>query len=347
MPEKKKRRAGGGQGAADDRPVDVSVIVPTYNEERFIGRCLRSLAASRTALAFEVLVMDGGSEDGTRREVEEVRDELAQRGGGAQIRLLDNPERRTPFAFNRGLDAARGAYVAILGAHSEVPDGWLQASYDAITAAPEDVMLAGGRIVNALPEGDGGDRFAEAIGYVIGTFWGGGVSPYRYSSKRQFVDTVMFGIYRREVFDAVGRFDTEFLIGQDGELSERIRKAGYRILFDPAIESRYFARRTWPRLVEQMWTYGVARSRMMRRHRRVRLVHLAPLGFAAYLVCLPGLACVCPLNSAPLGAWALATAAYSLGRPSTFAHNFACYATIHAVFGAGMIAGLLPRRGKS
>jgi glycosyltransferase involved in cell wall biosynthesis len=142
------------------REVDVSVVVPTYNEERFVGRCLRSLAASRTALAFEVLVLDGMSTDGTRREVEAVRAELQGRAGGPEIRLLDNPERRTPFAFNRGLDAARGAYVVILGAHSEVSETWLQASYDAITGAPDDVMLAGGKIVNALPEGGEGDKFA-------------------------------------------------------------------------------------------------------------------------------------------------------------------------------------------
>jgi glycosyltransferase involved in cell wall biosynthesis len=323
------------------RTIDVTVIVPTFNEERHVGRCLRSLAASRTQLAFEVLVVDGGSTDGTRREVEAVRAGLAD--GGPELLLLENPERRTPFAFNRGLDAARGRFVAILGAHSEVPDTWLQTSYDVITGAPDDVVLAGGRLVNVQLEGEGG-RFAEAIGYVIGTFWGGGVSPYRYSSTRQHVDTVAFGIYRREVFETVGRFDTEFLIGQDGELSERIRRAGYRILFDPAIETRYYARSTWRRLVRQMWSYGVARSRMLLRHRRVRLVHLAPLGFAAYLVLLPGLVVLCPLNAAPLGAWALVTAAYSLGRPSTFAHNFVCYATIHAVFGAGMLAGLAPRR---
>jgi len=343
MPERGARRGRREEVAAGGRGADVSVIVPTYDEERFIGRCLRSLAASRTDLVFEVLVVDGGSTDGTRREVEAVRVALEAEGKGPEIRLLDNPERRTPFAFNRGLDAAHGAYIAILGAHSDVPETWLQASYDVISGAPGDVMLAGGKIVNKAVDGEGG-KFAEAIGYVIGTFWGGGVSPYRYSSKRQFVDTVMFGIYRREVFDAVGKFDTEFLIGQDGELSERIRKAGFRILFDPAIESRYFARSTWHKLVKQMWAYGVARSRMMLRHRRWKPVHLAPLGFAAYLICLPGLVCVCPLNAAPLGAYALVTAAYSLAHPSTFAHNAVCYATIHAVFGAGMIAGFLPRR---
>jgi glycosyltransferase involved in cell wall biosynthesis len=345
MPERREARRRGGHVGSSRRPVDVSVVVPALNEERFIGRCLRSLAASRTELSFEILVVDGGSTDDTRREVEGVRAELAGRSAGPTIRLLDNPERRTPFAFNRGLDAALGDFVAILGAHSEVPETWLQTSYEVITGAPDDVMLAGGRIVNVTPEGDGGG-FAEAIGYAIGTFWGGGVSPYRYSSTRQFTDTVMFGIYRRELFDAVGRFDTDFPIGQDGELSERIRKAGYRILFDPAIESRYFARRTWPKLVEQMWAYGVARSRMMRRHGRWKLVHLAPLAFATYLGCLPGLVCVCPLNAAPLAAWTAVTAAYSLGHSATFAHNFAAYATIHAVFGAGMIAGLLPRTGK-
>ena len=322
--------------------LDVTIIVPALNEERFIRRCLATVAASRTALAYEVLVVDGGSSDGTRREVEAFRDALEAEGRGPDVILLDNPERRTPFAFNRGLEVARGAFVVILGAHSEVPDTWLQKSYDAIASAPDDVMLAGGRIVNEQLDGER-SRFAEAIGYTIGTFWGGGVSPYRYSARRQFVDTVMFGIYRREVFDAVGAFDTKFLIGQDGELSERIRKAGFRVLFDPAIESRYYTRSTWRRLVKQMWSYGIARALMMRKHGRVRAVHLAPLAFATYVAAAPGLSCLCPLFAAPLGAYALVTAGFSLGHPSTFAENFLCYATIHAVFGAGMIAGFARR----
>ncbi len=320
-------------GAPDH--VDVSVIIPAYNEERFIGVCLRSLLSSEGNVSCEILVVDGDSTDGTRQVVRDI-----SKDAGVDIKLLDNPRRRTPFAFNIGLEHARGDFIVILGAHAAVPTGWLQKSFDAITGTDPDVMLAGGKINNIVdPQGE--SPFAESIGYVIGTFWGGGVSQYRYSNKRQFVDTVMFGIYRRDVFERIGKFNTRFLIGQDGELNQRIRDAGFRILFDPDIEASYVTRNSWKKLVRQMYSYGIARARIIRGRGAFRVVHLFPLVFATYLIAVPVGAWVTPLYLTPLGLWGIVTLAFSLGDPSNVVRNFLSYATIHTVFGAGMIIGFL------
>ncbi len=319
----------------------VTIIVPTFNEEAFIRGCLEGLLSQEIRVPFEVLVVDGNSEDATLTMVEEVSASCTRQD--VSVRVIENPHRRTPFAFNLGIENARGDYVIILGAHTVIPPDWLQKSYDAICAEPEDVAMAGGAIENEIaPEGRG--PFAEAIAYAMGTFWGGGVSEYRYSDKRSYVETAPYGIYRKPVLDELGGFDTDFAIGQDGELSARIRKAGYRILFDPEIRSRYFPRNTLRKLVKQMFLYGQARTRIIRKHGSPKIVHIFPMVFVCYAAATPVLMFANPLLLTPLGLYALVTLGYSLGRPSSLAQNFMSYATIHTMFGAGMMAGLFGRQ---
>src|SRR5438105_15709375 len=97
---------------ATPRVPTVSVIVPCRDEERYIARCLDSIAATdypRERL--EVLVVDGLSEDRTRSIVADY---------GARypfIRLLDNPGRIPPTAVNAGIRAARGEILVRMDAH--------------------------------------------------------------------------------------------------------------------------------------------------------------------------------------------------------------------------------------
>jgi glycosyltransferase involved in cell wall biosynthesis len=92
----------------------VSVIVPTFNRARDIGRCLESLA-QQTFRDFEVLVCDDGSKDNTREIVERFKDRLE-----LQYRWEENfggPARPR----NIGLSLARGEYVAFL----DSDDWWM------------------------------------------------------------------------------------------------------------------------------------------------------------------------------------------------------------------------------
>src|SRR5437870_4358978 len=86
----------------EDRPI-VSIVIPCRNEEDFIGDCLDSVVESRFPLSrLEVLVIDGMSDDGTRR----VLEAYARRY--PFIRVLENDKRITPVAFNIGVRHARG-----------------------------------------------------------------------------------------------------------------------------------------------------------------------------------------------------------------------------------------------
>ncbi len=84
-----------------------SVVIPAYNHERFIGEALASLQA-QTAGDFEVLVVDDGSSDATAAVAQAVARE------DSRVRVLEQVNRGSHAAINRGIAESRGQWVAIL-----------------------------------------------------------------------------------------------------------------------------------------------------------------------------------------------------------------------------------------
>lgn len=98
----------------------VSVVMAVFDERESIEHCLKSvLGQVADGFELEVLVVDGNSADGTAEMVAAIA------AGDDRIRLIHNPIRKTPVAFNLGLHAARGEYVCILGAHTVYPPDYI------------------------------------------------------------------------------------------------------------------------------------------------------------------------------------------------------------------------------
>ena len=97
-------------------PVTLSVVIPILNAERHLARCLQSLQAQISDVGpCEILVVDGGSSDGSLAVSEEE--------GG---RILKNPDGDAQIGKAIGLREARGTYVMFLDADNElVGPGWL------------------------------------------------------------------------------------------------------------------------------------------------------------------------------------------------------------------------------
>src|SRR5947208_14113424 len=99
----------------------VSVFIPCRNEARSIEGCLRAVLAFESPPGgFEVIVADGRSDDGTREIVERIAVE------DGRVRLVDNPQRTTPFGLNMGIGAARGSIIARIDAHTEYAPEYLR-----------------------------------------------------------------------------------------------------------------------------------------------------------------------------------------------------------------------------
>lgn len=98
--------------------MNVSVIIPTYNREKTIERCLASVMA-QTVPPFEIIVIDDGSTDRTITIVEQIN----------WVKLLKQNHRGAQAARNLGILNARGDYIAFLDSDDE----WLPQTLEQMT----------------------------------------------------------------------------------------------------------------------------------------------------------------------------------------------------------------------
>jgi cellulose synthase/poly-beta-1,6-N-acetylglucosamine synthase-like glycosyltransferase len=318
----------------------VSVVVPMRNERRYIERCLESLAAQDYPRnAYEVIVVDGASEDGSSAVVESMRDRLPG------LRLIENPGRNTARGLNIGLAFARGDYIVRVDAHAAVAPDFLRRGIEALQRTNADV--AGGPI-ETLGDGPSG----EAIALAVSSPFGVGNAVFRYSHREQWTDTVAFPAYRRDVFDRIGPF-AEIDGGEDDEFHFRLRDAGGRVLLTPAIRSTYYARRSLRELARQYFGYGTAKVVVLSRHpRRTRLRQLVPSALVLGLAASAILAAFGGLFVLPLallaGSYALALigASAAISRRRGWRHMVRlpfAFACMHLAYGLGFLSGMLRR----
>jgi succinoglycan biosynthesis protein ExoA len=250
----------------------VSVLIPCRNEARFLKRCLDSiLEGDYPPERMEVIVADGASTDGTR----EVIARSMERDG--RVRLVDNPEKITPVALNRALDAARGEVIARMDAHAEMAPDYLSRCVESLERTGADNV---GGVRRELAQDEG--AFAGPIIAALTHPFGVGNAHYRFgATEPRWVDTVFGGCWRREVFARIGKFNARLPRTQDLEFNLRLRKAGGRILLAPELVTYYYTRSRLGGFCRHNWTNGVwsvlpfAYSRVI----PVRWRHLAPLGF--------------------------------------------------------------------
>ena len=174
----------------------ISGIVPCRNERAHIESCVRSLLAQKTSLfELELLVVDGMSDDGTR----DILERLIQ--SNPNLRMLDNPRRSTPAALNIGIQAGRGEYIAILGAHAEYGPNYLETCLKLLNEHPE-VCCAGGPITSR-----GKGLFGQAVALAMSHPLGIGNAKHRLPEYEGYAEGACFPMFRRRVFADVGLFD--------------------------------------------------------------------------------------------------------------------------------------------
>ncbi len=208
----------------------VSVLIPVRNEERYIERCLYSLAAQDYPRErFEVLVIDGRSTDHTREIVARFAAEST-----LDLRLIDNPRRKTAAGLNAGLAQARGDVIVRVDGHASVASDYLRRGVFAL-------FDSGADCVGGVIESEGDTYAGRAIALAMSSRFGVGGVGFRVGGEGP-VETVAFGAYRRDVFDRIGTFTEDIDKGEDDEFNYRLRDAGGLILLVPEMHARYTVR---------------------------------------------------------------------------------------------------------
>ena len=324
--------------------ISVSVIIPSRNEERFIGKCIDSLLAQDYPIdRLEILVVDGVSEDGTRTIVETYSRQYPL------IRLLDNPLKITPCAFNIGIKNAKGDFIFIASSHSGYPRHFIRSGIEHLEKTGADVV--GGPIIT-LP---GADTYtAKSIALITSHPFCVGNSKFRTTKKAGYVDTVPFGIYRKDVFHKVGGFNEKLARNQDNEMSDRIIKSGGRIYFTPDLTATYYNQSTISGLVRQaiktgMWniiTLKISKTALSWRH-FIPLIFVVTL--LTFSILLPFSTLARILLSVLLGLYgtAAAVSAFHIGLRSGMRYVWflpLLFFLYHVSYGIGSLRGLIRLR---
>jgi succinoglycan biosynthesis protein ExoA len=251
----------------------VSAVVATYNEERFIVRCLESLLCQEGVDEFEIIVVDGASTD---RTVAAVR---ALPEYGSRIRIVENPRRFQVYAWNLGCRAARGEYIAIISAHTTYQRTHFR---DCIRI----LERTGADAVGPVQVATGKGSLGTAIAWCMSSPFGVGNARFRFAHREEEVDSVFSTFMRRETFERVGGYDERIVLDEDAEFSYRLRAAGGRIVVSPSIEARYQVRSSVRALALQMFGYGYWRrfTQMLHGQRVPLRIYAPPLFVAALAV---------------------------------------------------------------
>lgn len=226
----------------------LSVIVPIYNEEKYIAKCLDSiLEQDYPKEEMELLLVDGMSNDATRDIVREYTNR------NPHIRMIDNPKRNTPCAMNLGIKEANGDIIIRLDAHVLFPSNYFSELVNHLHSLDADNV---GAVCRTLPAND--SIIAQSIAAVLSSKFGMGNSYFRVGTPDiRSVDTVPFGCFKREIFDKIGLFDEELIRNQDDELNGRIIKNGGKIYLLPYLYVDYFARDTISKTFRMFYQYGL------------------------------------------------------------------------------------------
>lgn len=319
--------AAGARGLADRWTV--SILLPTFQERAHVLDCLRSLTAQEGVDIVEILVVDGGSTDGTRELVE---------GVGGTVRLVDNPRVSPAAAMNVGIAAASGSVICRADAHTVYQPDYVRRCVDVL--AETGATNVGGRM-----EPVGTTRFGRAVAAVTSHPVGMGPGAFHYATDRREVDTVYLGCWLRKDLLGLGGYDEGLgRAGEDQELNLRIRRSGRRVVMDPSIRSWYFPRDTPRALARQYHHYGIAKAATLVKHHRLPTWRpLAPAALVA--VTAVGVATRRPAALAPAVAHVALCGALGLRlskEPGVDpARAAAATAICHWSYGAGFWHGLL------
>jgi glycosyltransferase involved in cell wall biosynthesis len=224
----------------------VSVVIPCYNQGRFLNDAIDSILRQSYANR-EVIVVDDGSTDCTR----EVAGSY-----GSQIRCIHQVNRGLSAARNAGLLEARGEYLLFLDADDYVTSEMLEQHMTVAAAQPDGSAFHGGSRDIDLQGNLLWSKEAESLGQ----------DPFHQMLTRNPFPIHTITI-RRTVFANVGLFDVNLRAGEDWDMWIRLAAAGCRFVPVPrglAIYRRHTA--SMSNDYARMWQAGAAVLRKSRNY---------------------------------------------------------------------------------
>ena len=325
--------------------MNVTVVIPCFNEVDYIYNCVQSLIANNNKIQFDVLVVDGRSTDGTV----EILKKLSRKF--PNVEWLTNEKRTVPYALNMAIKNSSSEFIVRVDAHCTYPNEYISIL---VSSLQENNVDNVGGVWVSLPSAKSNE--AVVVARITSDKYCVGNAEYRIGVKSPtLTDTVPFGCYRKSLFERIGYFDEEMTRNQDDELNSRIIKHGGKILLIPDLKIIYYCRPTI-RLASKMF-FQYALFKPLGNFKSGRISTTRQLLPPLFLVLIGLLLAVSIFSTAALISLATLISLYFLiisvrsillemkTKKSNFSFNriglsIKCYALIHVSYGLGYIKGI-------
>lgn len=216
----------------EDAPM-VSIVIPCYNQVNYTYACLQSILEFTKDVTYEVIIADDVSTDATANLGQYVEGLVICRNATNQGFLRN---------CNQAAKAARGKYIMFLNNDTKVTEGWLS-SLVKLIESDSTIGMVGSKLV--YPDGRlqeaGGIIWSDGSGWNYGRLDNPDKAEYNYVKDVDYISGASI-LLSLKLWQQIGGFDERFAPAycEDSDLAFEVRKAGYRVVYQPLSKVIHF-----------------------------------------------------------------------------------------------------------
>ena len=242
----------------------ISIIVPAYNAQKTIKKCIESLLSIDYS-NYEIFIINDGSIDKTKDISSEYKD---------RVKIIESQHVGPSACRNMAAKRSKGDFLAFTDADCLVDKNWLGELMRGFVS--DKVVGVGGTQLSPQDEtkfGKNIQAFFELTGFLGG---------YIKNKKDTEIIEVPHNpscnvMYRKDVFLEIGAFDENLWPGEDVDLDVRLKRKGFVFMFNPKAIVYHYRPQSFLELSKMMYGYGVTQGILTKRYGFFRKIQFIPI----------------------------------------------------------------------
>ncbi len=243
----------------------VAVVVPVKGVPYYFVKCIASLLTLDYP-DYEIIIVDDGLEPGIFRALENFKD---------RVRILKSDSKGPSFARNLAVRSTNAQLIAFTDSDCVVDSSWLKELVKGLDQFSDAVSCGG---IQKIP--DDSTKFQKDVFAAFKK--SEAVSEYiRKGNKDDQIIEVKHNascnvIYKRDVFLKEGGFFEGLWPGEDVEFDCRLKKKGYKLVFNPKALVNHYRPENMKKFIQMMYRYGKVQAFLVKKYGIFRKVQLVP-----------------------------------------------------------------------